>query len=139
MCVSLKKLIYLRCTWVWNDWDSFFTNDNNDLDFKPILDLDLDGDHMLEERIYLDLSVSTYGSADCWSLVCLGKCPLRWKFAKYVCVHAWWANQLKNSFFLLAVSALLCLKQKFHICGMRIQICMRHCGSHVFRTSLSTV
>jgi len=49
-----------------NDWVNFFANDDNDLDFKPIPDLDLYSEHMPENRItgsksYLDLSArSTY-------------------------------------------------------------------------------
>jgi len=46
---------------VWNDWVIFLANDNNDSDFKPILDLNLNGEHMPEEsitgtKIDLDLS-----------------------------------------------------------------------------------
>jgi len=48
-----------------NDWVNSFANDENDSDFegfKPILDLDLYGEHMPEERItgsQIDLDLST--------------------------------------------------------------------------------
>jgi len=67
-----------------NDWVNFFANDEYDSDFKPILDLDLYGEHMSEERITgskigLDLSdrVDLYASIYTVNLsfpyLCLGR------------------------------------------------------------------
>ena len=67
MCVAASEEIdidifttHLLTPWIWNDWVSFLR------DFKPLVDLDLYGEHMPEERITgskidLDISVrSTY-------------------------------------------------------------------------------
>jgi len=57
-------MMHLLTPWVWNDWVNFspmMTVIQIFRDFKPILELDLYGEHMPEERIDVNLSArSTY-------------------------------------------------------------------------------
>jgi len=91
---------------------------------------------------------SCQASADHRSLAHSGKCLFEMKILQICVCACLMSKPFKTNYFLLhtytynprskaGCECQLCLKLRIHLCGIQIQISMRHCCIHVFQTPLS--